>query len=75
MKLAINNGKNKKPYTIKQYVIGIHEMYTALRVKAASGKVVEVYKMDNNVQENVFWIDQEIKRKSKKSVINYLQKN
>ncbi len=65
----------KKTYSIIQYENGIQEMYTQIKVKSTSGKVFEIYKKTNNVEEAVFYITDDVFRMSKKSVINYLKKN
>ncbi len=56
------------------------KMYSSENLKANSGKIFNIYKGKNNVNETVFTIRDENKnelgfRKSKKSIENFLNKN
>ena len=64
-----------RTYSISEYCKGTHLIYCTIKVKSKGGKLFKIYKSLNNLEEVVFYITDDLFRKSKRSVINYLTKN
>ena len=73
----------KTVYSITQYKNGVHQLHDTVKVKSKSGKTFHIGKSQNNAGEATFWLGTKPNfelsatdyRKSKTSVVNFLNKN